>query len=104
MGQRLEAITQHLAARWCWQAARRDATRVAPRLSRQHVVDGVYRRDEGARLDDVFHFLRELGVLGLMAGVPGQALQRAMVPCVQYLLLDSLKTLGGSESMHARPA
>jgi hypothetical protein len=32
MGQRREAITQHLAERLCWEAARRDDTRVARRL------------------------------------------------------------------------
>jgi hypothetical protein len=32
------------------------------------------------------------------------AVQRVMVPCVQYVLLDGLKTLCGIESMHALPA
>src|SRR5215813_3052105 len=85
MGQTHEAITQNLAERLCWQAARRDDTRVARRLYRKPVVDGVYRLDEGALLDDFFHFWRELGVLDLMAGVQGTALQREMVPVMQYL-------------------
>ena len=53
-----EAITQNLAERLCWQAARRDDARVARRLYRKQVVDGVYQLDEGAVLDDFFHFLR----------------------------------------------
>jgi Transposase DDE domain len=77
---------------------------VARRLYRKEVVDGVYRLDEGALLDDFFHFLRELGVLELMEGVQGTALQREMVPIVQYLLLYGLKTLFGIESMNALPA
>jgi hypothetical protein len=104
MGQTREAITQNLAERLCWQAARRDDARVARRLYRQQVVDGVYRLDEGALLDDFFHFLRELGVLDLMEGIQGTALQREMVPVVQYLLLYGLKTLFGIESMNALPA
>lgn len=48
------AITQNLAERLCWQAARRDDSRVARRLYRKQVVDGVYRLDEGALLDDFF--------------------------------------------------
>jgi hypothetical protein len=104
MGQTREAITQNLAERVCWQAARRDDARVARRLYRQEVVDGVYRLDEGALLDDVFHCWRELGVLALMAGVQGTALQRAMVPVVQSLWLDGLKTLLGMERMQALPA
>ena len=71
MGQTREGITQNLAERLCWQAAQRDDTRVARRLYRKEVVDGVYRLDEGALLDEFFHFLQELGVLDLMAR-PGQ--------------------------------
>jgi hypothetical protein len=104
MEQTREAITQNLAERLCWQAARRDDARVARRLYRKQVVDGVYRLDEGALLDDFFHFLRKLGVLDLMEGVQGKALQREMVPVVQYLLLYGLKTLCGIESMNALPA
>ena len=104
MGQTREAITQNLAERLCWQAAQRDDARVARRLYRKEVVDGVYRLDEGALLDDFFQFLRELGVLELMEGVQGTALQREMVPVVQYLLLYGLKTLFGIESMNALPA
>src|SRR5262245_140153 len=104
MGQSREVITQNLAERLCWQAAYRDDARVARRLYRKHVVDGVYRLDEGALLDDFFQFWRELGVLDLMEGVPGNALQRTMVPIVQYLLLYGLKTLFGIDSMNALPA
>jgi hypothetical protein len=40
-------------------------------------------------------------VLELMTQVRGMAMQREMVPFVQYVLLYSLKTLFGIESMHA---
>jgi Transposase DDE domain len=104
MGQTREALTQNLTERLCWQAARRDDARVARRLYRKQVVTGVYRLDEGALLDDFFQFWRELGVFDLMEGVQGKALQREMVPVVQYLLLYGLKTLFGIDSMHALPA
>jgi hypothetical protein len=104
MGQTREAITRNLAERLCWQPARRDDARVARRLYRKQEVDGVYRLNEGALLDDFFHFLRELGVLDLMEGIQGTALQREMVRVVQYLLLYGLKTLFGIERMHALPA
>jgi len=55
MRQQGEEITQSLAERLCWQAARRDDSRVARRLYRKQVVDGVYRLDEGALLDDFFY-------------------------------------------------
>jgi Transposase DDE domain len=104
MRQTRETIEQNLAERLCWQAAYRDDSRVARRLYQKRVVDGVYRLDEGALLDDFFHFMRELGGVDLMARVQGTAIQREMVPVVQYLLLYGLKTLFGIESMNALPA
>jgi Transposase DDE domain len=104
MGQTREEIDQNLAERLCWQAARRDDTRVARRLYRKQVVDGVYRLDDGALLDDFFYFLHQLGVVDLLRHVQGTAVQREMVPVVQYVLLYSLKTLFGIDSMNALPA
>jgi hypothetical protein len=63
MAQTRGEVDQHLAERLCWQAARRDDSRVARRLYRKQVVDGVYQQDEGALLDDFFYFLQELGVV-----------------------------------------
>jgi hypothetical protein len=104
MRQTREEVAQNLAERLCWQVAYRDDSRVARRLYRKQVVDGVYRLDEGALLDDFFYFLQELGVVDLLDDVQGTAVQREMVPFVQYLLLYSLKTLFGIDSMNALPA
>jgi len=57
MGQTQDEITEKLAERWCWEVARRDDCRVARRLYRKQLVEGVYRLDEGALLDDFFHCL-----------------------------------------------
>jgi Transposase DDE domain len=103
MRQTPNEITQNLAERWCWAVARRDDARVARRLSRKQEVDGVYRLDEGAVLDEFFHFLQAIGVMSLLEEVHGTAIQREMVPYVQYVLLYGLKTLFGIESMHALP-
>jgi hypothetical protein len=46
------------------------------------VVDGVYRLDEGALLDDFFHFLHEVGVVDWLDEAQGTAVQRGMGPCV----------------------
>ena len=83
MEQTREAMAENLAERWCWQAARRDDSRVARRLYRKQVVDGVYRLDEGAWLDDFFHFLHQLGVLDGLGDVHGTAVRRERVPFVQ---------------------
>jgi hypothetical protein len=103
MRQIREQLTQNLAERLCWQVARRDDTRIARRLYRKQLVDGVYRLDEGALLDDFFHFLQAIGVMGLLEQVHGAAIHREMVPFVQYVLLYGVKTLFGIESMNALP-
>jgi hypothetical protein len=102
MRQTRETIEQNLAERLCWQVAQRDDSRVARRLYRKQVIDGVYRLDEGAVLDDFFYFLHELGMIELLGDVQGRAVQRQMVPYVQYVLLYSLKTLLGIESWRSR--
>ncbi len=104
MGQSRDETTQNLAERLCWEVARRDDSRVARRLYRKQVVDGVYRLDAGALLDDFLHVLDSIGVLELLSDVHGTAIQRARVPCVQYVLLYSLKTLFGIESINALPS
>jgi hypothetical protein len=103
MRQTHDAITQNVAERLCWEVARRDDSRVARRLYRKPEVDAVYRLDEGAVLDDFFHFLQSIGVLALLEEVHGAAIQREMLPFVQYVLLYGLKTLLGIESMNALP-
>jgi hypothetical protein len=103
MRQADDEITQNLAERLCWEVARRDDSRVARRLYRKQEVDGVYRLDEGAVLDDFFHFLQAVGVMALLEEVHGTAIQREMLPYVPYVLLYGLKTLFGIESMNALP-
>src|ERR671918_604867 len=103
MGQTHDEITQNLAERMCWQVARRDDMRIARRLYRKQVVDGVYRLDEGALLDDFFYFLQQLGVVDWLSDVRSTTIQREMVPVVQYVLLYTLKTLLGVDSINALP-
>jgi hypothetical protein len=104
MGQTRDETTQNLAERLCWEVARRDDARVARRLYRKQVVDGVDRLDEGAVLDDFFHFVPSLGVMTLFEQACGAAIHREMVPCVQYVLLYGLKTLFGIERINALPS
>jgi hypothetical protein len=78
-----DELTQNLAERLCGQVARRDDTRVARRLYRKQLVDGVSRLDEGAMLDDFLHCLQAVGVMALLEQAHGAAIQREMVPFVQ---------------------
>jgi len=104
MPQTRDEMTQNLAERLCWEVARRDDARVARRLYRKQVIDGVYRLDEGALLDDFFHFLQTLGVMALLEQLHGAAMHRVMVPFIQDVLLYGLKTLFGIESTNALSA
>lgn len=103
MRHRRDEITENLAERLCWEVARRDDSRVARRLYRKQEIDGVYRLDEGAVLDDFFHFLQAVGVMPLLEQSQGAAIQREMIAFVQYVLLYGLKTLFGIESINALP-
>jgi hypothetical protein len=103
MGHTRDERTQHVAARWWWEVARREDSRGARRLSRQLAVDGVYRLDEGAVLDDFCHCLPVLGVRPLREEAHGTASQREMVPCGPYVGLDGLKTWCGLERINAWP-
>jgi hypothetical protein len=103
MQQARDERTQNLAERLCWQVARRDDTRIARRLYRKPVVDGVYRLDDGAVLDDFFHFWQAVGVMTLLEQAHGAAIPRELVPCVQYVLRYGVKTLLGIASMNALP-
>jgi hypothetical protein len=104
MGQTHDEITQNLAERLCWQVARRDDCRVARRLYRKPLGDGVYRLDEGALLDDFCHFLQAIGVMTLLEQADGAAIQRQIVPFVQYPLPYGVKTLFGIQSINALPS
>jgi hypothetical protein len=104
MGQTHDEITQNLTERRCWEVARRDDCRVARRLYRKQLVDGVYRLDEGALLDDFFHFLQAIGVRALLEEAQSATIHRQMVPFVQYVLLYGIKTLFGMESINALPS
>src|SRR5262249_685489 len=113
MGQTHDEITQNLAERLCWEVARRDDSRVARRLYRKQLVDGGYRLNEGALLDDFFHFLPAIGFIHFLQGIGvmtwleeahGAAIHRQLVPFVQYVLLYSVKTLFGIESINALPS
>ena len=82
MKQTQDEMTWNLAERLCWEVAHRDHTRVAQPLYRMQVLDGVYRLDAGAPLDDFFHFLEYVGRMALLSGVHGTVSQREIVPVV----------------------
>lgn len=104
MRQTPEAVQPNLAERWCGQAAYRDDSRVARRLSHQPVVDRVYQLDEGAWLAACFDCWQELGVGDGRGDLQGTAIPHEMVPIGQDVLRDGRQTRLGIERMPALPA
>ena len=103
MEQTREALTTNLAERWCWQVARREEVRVARRLYRKPLGDGVYPWDAGALREECFHCRRELGIADWLEDVRGQGLRRELVPLVPDVLRYGLQTRFGIERMKALP-
>jgi hypothetical protein len=69
--------------RRCCPVPWRDTPRMARRLYRKPVADGVYRLDAGKLMDDFLHCLWALSVMELLVDVHGTARQRELVPFVQ---------------------
>jgi hypothetical protein len=103
MGQTHAESTPHLAARVCWQVARRDDTRGARRLYRTPPGEGVSRLDAGAGWEEGCHGLPRRGVLVLLAQGPGAAIPRALVPAVPEGVRAGLQTWCGITRRQARP-
>lgn len=98
-----DEVTQNLAERLCWEVARRDDSRVARRLYHTQGVDGVYRLDEGAWLEEFFHVLQARGVMTWLEEVQGTSMPRVLVPFVHDRVLYGRKTLWGGQRMKALP-
>jgi len=84
-----KGLRENLAERLGWEVARHDDLRVAQRLYHKKVVDGIYRLDEGALLDDFFYCLQERGVPDWLVNVQGTAGQRETMPFVPDILRSS---------------
>lgn len=96
-------IEETLAERLCWQVAKRDDDRIARVVSKKNEVNGVYHLDQGAILDEFFHFLETTGVSKLLSELKGEGIKREMVDFTQYVMLYGLKTLFDIESLNALP-
>jgi hypothetical protein len=86
-GTQHDEIPQPRAERWWGQVARRDDPRLARRLYRQPLVDGVSRRDEGALLDAFCHVLQAIEVMAVWEQVDGTASPRERLPVIPSLWL-----------------
>jgi hypothetical protein len=99
-----EAITTNVAARGCWHVAPRDDGRVARRLYRQPVVDGVSPLGAGAWREECLPVLAARAVLTGLQHARGKGVEREWGPMGPDILRDGRKPLGDLERLHAWPA
>ena len=77
------AVQERLA----WQLAWRDDGRVAQALYAGEEVEEIHALSEAGLLDEFFVFLEEGGMMALFEGMEFPAVQRVLVPTVQFVLL-----------------
>jgi hypothetical protein len=98
-----EEVRRNLIDNLSWQAAQRDDERVAQAIHAGKELDAVYSLDEVGLLDGFFHFLKQVGIFSLIEGVEMLAIQRVLIPVIQFVLLYMLTILFGIASMNALP-
>ncbi len=86
-----------------WRSARRDDQAVAQAIHAGAGIDAIYNLDEAGLLDAFYHFLEQIGFLGLSAGLTLPGVKRVLLPVLQFVLLYLLKTLYGIASLNALP-
>ena len=99
-----EEVRCNLINNLSWQTAQRNDERVAHAIHEGEELDAIYGLDEVGLLDGFFHFLEEVGVLSLIEELEVPAIQRVLIPLVQFVLLYMLRVLFGITSMNALPA
>ncbi len=86
-----------------WQVAYRDDVKVAQALYDGETIEEMHHLSDAGLLDELFVFLKDLGMLAAFEQVSQMGVKRTLVPTVQFLLLYFLKVLLGGESMNELP-
>jgi Transposase DDE domain len=86
-----------------WQVARRDDVRVAQALYAGEQIEEMHELSEAGLLDEFFVFLEESGMMAVLKQQHLPAVQRVLIPTVQFILLYLLKVLFGASSMNELP-
>ena len=101
--QTQEEAQRNLFNNLSWQAAERNDKQVAQAIHNGEEVDAIYGLDEVGLLDGFFEFLKQVGILSLIEEIEVPAIQRVLIPVVQFGLLYMLAILFGIASMNALP-
>ncbi len=84
-----------------WQAATRDDAQVASALHRTRSVDRVHALNEAAFFDELFCYLREIGLMPLLEALDPGDRRGAIYPFLQFALFTIMRCVGGVQSMLA---
>src|SRR6266700_6442839 len=98
-GEEISVVQERLN----WQVAWRDDEKIAQALYAGEPIEEMHQLSYAGLLDEFFVFLKALGMLEVFEQVSQSAVQRTLVPTVQFVLLYVLKVLLGGESMHELP-
>ncbi len=84
-----------------WSTATRDDGLVARTVAETRAVDRVYTLGEAAFFDELFAYLREIGVFSLLEDLTPQDGRRRSYPFLASVLITMMRCIGGVESQLA---
>ena len=94
-------MRERLATIAGWQTATRDDRRVAAQLHETRALDDVHALDEAAFFDELFHYLRDIGVWPLLEQLDPEQREHALYPFIRFVLVTVMRCVGGVQSMLA---
>jgi len=86
-----EDLRTRLAELSGWQSATRDAAQVAEEMYETRALDRVYPLSTAGFIDELFHYIREIGVWPLLEGPDSQDRKGALYPFVQFVLMTIMR-------------
>ena len=84
-----------------WHTATRDDRRIAQQVYETRCIDHVHALDEAAFFDELFHYLRDIGVWPLLEQLDPEHREGALYPFIQFVLVTIMRCVGGVQSMLA---
>ena len=96
-----EDLRTRLAELSGWQTATRNDAQVAEELHAARAMDRIYPLSEAAFFDELFHYIREIGVWSLLEGLDPKDRDGPLYPFIQFVLVTIMRCVGGVGSMLA---
>jgi hypothetical protein len=84
-----------------WRTAERQDALVGEKLHKTRSCDRVVAIDDAAFFDELFNYLREIGLLALLEGLDPGKRKHETIPFLTFVLLSIMRCVGGVQSMLA---